>query len=130
MFSRVSVILFTGTVFIPACTGADTPPEQTPQRADTPHPADPPGHTYPSMHWCRPPQADADTPSGRTPPGRPPPTATAADGMHPTGMLSCYCLQMKCMLGDTGNKRMVRILLECILVETIYTCGCNTSNFL
>ena len=35
-------------------------------------------------------------PPGQTfPPGRPPPpqqTATAAGGMHPTGMLSCYLL--------------------------------------
>ena len=56
--------------------------------------------------------------AGYTPWADTPLTATAADGMHPTGMLSCYRLQMKCMLGDTGNKRMVRILLECILVES------------
>ena len=30
-----------------------------------------------------------DTPPD-TPPGHPPPTATAADGTHPTGMHSCY----------------------------------------
>ena len=39
------------------------------------------GGVYPSMHWGRPPS--------------PPPTATAVDGTHPTGMLSCYCPQMK-----------------------------------
>ena len=33
---------------------------------------------YPSMHW------------GRQPPGQTPPTATAADGTHPTGMHSCF----------------------------------------
>ena len=29
------------------------------------------------------------TPQAHTPPGQTPPTATAADGTHPTGMLSC-----------------------------------------
>ena len=33
------------------------------------------GEVYPSMHWVR-----------------PPPTATAADGTHPTGMHSCFTL--------------------------------------
>ena len=41
------------------------------------HTHTPPGQTHPS--W-------ADTPPGQTPPL---PTATAADGTHPTGMLSC-----------------------------------------
>ena len=105
MFSRVSVILFTGTVCIPACTGADTP-----------HPADPPGQTYPSMHWCRPPPGRcrhplwADTP-WQTPPDShcsrwyasywnafllPPANEVHAGrytqqayGTHPTGMHSC-----------------------------------------
>ena len=60
MFSQASVILFTGGV-------------------------------YPSMHWGRHPVADA--PLGRHPqadtPLQTPLTATAADGMHPTGMHSC-----------------------------------------
>ena len=55
---------------------------------------------YPSMHWGRDPSGQ--TPPGQTPPlGRhpslpsacwvtPPPTATAADGTHPTGMHSCF----------------------------------------
>ena len=82
MFSQVSVILFTGAMCIPECTGGDTP------RADTP----PPGRHLPP-----------DTPSGQTPPWQTPlppadtpwqtptlsPTATAADGTHPTGMHSC-----------------------------------------
>ena len=57
LFSQASVTLFTGGC-IPACTGADTPWEDTP------------GQTPPSQ---------ADTP----------PMATAADGMHPTGIHSC-----------------------------------------
>ena len=65
------------------------------------------GGMYPRMHWGRHPLppgqtplwadnlpwADtplADIPLGRHPPGRHlPPTATAADDMHPTGMHSC-----------------------------------------
>ena len=34
-------------------------------------------------------------------------------------------IQEQCMLGDTGNKRAVRILLECILVSFLYN---RTSN--
>ena len=47
-----------GRECIPACTGADTPPDR-----------------YSSMHW-----------------GRHPPAATAADGMHPTGMLFLFLI--------------------------------------
>ena len=109
MFLHLSVILFTGRGVpqhalgqtyssvhwgrhplgrhIPACTGADTPRQ-----------------TYPSMHWGRhipactgtdtpprqtPPSPRADTPQ-QTPLPPPPGTATAADGMHPTGMHSCF----------------------------------------
>ena len=42
-------------------------------------------------------------PPGQVPPGQVPPRA----GTHPSA---------QCMLGDTGNKRAVRILLECNLV--------------
>ena len=44
----------------------------------------------------------ADTPWQQNPPKQPPPSRP------PTA---------QCMLGDTGNKRAVRILLECILVS-------------
>ena len=68
-----------------------TPPRQTPPQADTPSPgADTPRQPPP---LGRHPWADTPHP-GQTPPlGRPPPpeTATAADGMHPTGMDSCIC---------------------------------------
>ena len=44
------------------------------------------------------------TPAGTPPPGRYTPRA----GTPP---------REQCMLGDTGNNRAIRILLECILVE-------------
>ena len=56
-------------VCIPACTGADTPGCVSQHALGQTHP---PG-VYPSMHW-----------------GRHPPAAPAADGTHPTGMLSCF----------------------------------------
>ena len=67
--------------------GADTPQEQTPSGADT--------------LWSRP-LPGADTLLSRHPPKQTPPLSR-----HPP---------VQCMLGDTGNKRAVRILLECILV--------------
>ena len=59
------------------------------------------------------------TPQADTPPraGTPPWTGTPPRQVHP---LSRYTPSEQCMLGDTGNKRAVRILLECILVNTIY----------
>ena len=78
----------------PTC--ADTPPGQTclPRQADTPLWADIPRADTP-LGRCPPPDRQAlpwaDTPLGRYPPlGRhPSEMATAADGMHPTGMHSC-----------------------------------------
>ena len=68
-----------GGVSAPLHAGIHTLPGQTP---DTP-----PRQTLPGQ-----------TPApGQTPPGRhPPKTATAADGMHPTGMHSCYWPQQSC----------------------------------
>ena len=58
--------------------GTDTPPEQTPPEADKL----PPQIRHPS---------GSRLPLEQTPPWsrQPPDTATAADGMHPTGMHSC-----------------------------------------
>ena len=88
--------------------GADTPPLRsrhplevdTPPRKQTPRQeADTPGkqtHPLGSRHTPRKQTLpEADTPSGSR--HSPPPA--------------------QCMLGDTGNKRVVRILLECILVR-------------
>ena len=87
MFSQASVILLTGGC-IPACTWAQIP------RADTPTPwaETPPG---------RPPWADTprQTPHPRQTP--PSPSATAADGTHPTGMHPCY-LRFQFMLPRSG----------------------------
>ena len=55
------------------------------------------------------------TPPGADPPGPgipPPPGADPRDQAPP---------QEQSMLGDTVNERAVRILLECILVEIIFT---------
>ena len=79
MFLHLSVILFTG-VCIPACTGTDTPQVDISQHAlgqTTPQANTPLGQTHI-------PQADTTTP-GQTHPRE---MATAADGMHPTGMHS------------------------------------------
>ena len=47
-------------------------------------------------------------------PGTPPGPGPPWDQVHPSG--TRYTPQELCMLGDTGNKQAVRILLECILV--------------
>ena len=87
----LSVILFTGGV----CPSAywETPP-QTRGRHTSPGP-DPPR----SRHL---------QPLGADPPSPP----LGADPPEQT-------LPAQCMLGDTGNKRAVRILLECVLVGNI-----------
>ena len=56
----------------------------------------------------------AGTPPGRyTPLGRYTPWVGTPPGqVHPPGQVPPWC-----MLGDTGNKRAVRILLKCILVH-------------
>ena len=68
---------------------------------------------------------------------------------HPTEMLSCYCPQRswgkvifsevcvknsvhireQCLLGNTDNKRAVRILLECFLVVFIFSFFCGSGQF-
>ena len=77
-----------------------TPWEQTPPTGTRPSPWDqtPPGADTPWDH--NPPHDQTPTPRDQTPPGQ-------------------------CMLGDTGNKRAVRILLECNLVLTIFRIDLN-----
>ena len=92
MYSQASVILFMGGGCVSQHAMGQTPPRQTPPWADIPHPwADPPTprQTPPMRHHSQ----------GRHPPGRhpPPPTATAVDSTHPTGMHSCLlnnCLKI------------------------------------
>ena len=111
MFSHLSVIL---SVCLSACW--DTPPRSrhpSPWEADTPWKQTPPRSRHPP-----PPPKEADTPPGSrhpweadTPPGK----QTLPEADTPSG--SRHSPPAQCMLGDTGNKRVVRILLECILVR-------------
>ena len=90
-------------------------------------------HTHPGTRGRHPPRSEADTPQEQTPPGtdtpqsrHPDPKQTpsqqippGADTNHPEQTPPPRSRQppTQCMLGDTGNKRAVRILLECILVN-------------
>ena len=80
MFLHQSVILFTkGGGVNPL---GQTPPGKTPPLGRHP----PPWEDTPLGRHT--PRQTQNPPLGRHPP---PPTATAMDGMHPTGMLSCIC---------------------------------------
>ena len=77
------------------------------------------GSTWAGTH-----QNQVHTPRASTPPPRPgkPPWADTTAGTRYTHPWTRYTLRQvhprkQCMLGDTGNKRTVRILLECILVN-------------
>ena len=108
MFSQASVILFTWEGVYPSMHWADTHRAYTPlgrHPRQTPPGRHQPGQTPPDRHplgrhpWVDTPRPD--TSLGRHPPGRhppeqtptwpepPPPTATAVDGTHPTGIHSC-----------------------------------------
>ena len=100
--------------------GPDTPLEQTPPGPDTPQEQTPPWSRHPPDQT--PPGADTpwpDTPLEQTPPG--PDTPRPDTPLEQTSPRPDTSLP-QCMLGDTGNKRVVRILLECILVL-----GCDYS---
>ena len=101
MFLHLSVILFMGEGCLPQCMLGYTPPEADLPGADTPGSRHLPRSSHPPKEQT-PPGADtppADTPWEQTLPAPP----------------------AQCMLGDTGNKRAGRILLECILVSE---CDC------
>ena len=95
-YTCLSVILFTGGMSASVHDGI--PWKQTPLRSRPPWEADPHGNRH-----HPPPLREADPPRKQTPPG----------SRHPPGK---QILPVQCMLGDTGNKRAVRILLEYILV--------------
>ena len=84
--------------------GGYTPQDQV----HPPGPGTPPRTRYTPWHQVHP---LAGTPQDQVnPPGRyTPRTSTPPPGR--------YTLPRQCMMGDTGNKRAVRILLECILVS-------------
>ena len=89
MFSQASVILFTWGV------SARHPPGQTPPlgrhpRADTPPSRHPPDRHHP--HWENPHPLLDRPPLGRHLPQQ---MATAADGMDPTGMHSCFQIKLE-----------------------------------
>ena len=104
----------------------DTPPEQTPPGADTPWEQTPPSSRHPpradtpqSRHipWSRHPSGSRHPPE-QTPPGsrhppqsRQPPEQTP-QSRHPPGANT----PQRSRLWHTVNERLVRILLECILV--------------
>ena len=77
----------------PPPRAADHPLEQTPPEQTPRLEQTPPGADHPR----------ADTPPSRHPPEQTPP--------------------VQCMLGDTGNKRAIRILLECVLVVNMFECA-------
>ena len=97
-YTCLSVILFTG--------------------GEVPGQVHPPGRYTPPWAGTHPPRAG--TPPDRyTPLGRYTPLAgTPPRQVHP---LADTPTPEQCMLGDTGNKRAVRILLECILVFINFT---------
>ena len=90
MFLHVSVIMSTGVGGLPHCMLGYT---SSGPEAGTPHDQ---RQVPPRTRGRYPPGPEAGTPPEQTPLGAEPPS--------------------QCMLGDTGNKRAVRILLECNLV--------------
>ena len=89
---------------------AGTHPQQVhPQGRYTPLAGTPPGQVHPPDRYT----PSRYTPSRYTPLGRYTPRQ-----IHPRGR---YTPPEQCMLGDTGDKRAVGILLECILVQVLFT---------
>ena len=84
-----------------------------PGQVPPPRPGTPSGTRY--TFWDQVPPRTRYTPQTRYPLGRYTPRAgTPPLGRYPPR--TRYTPREQCMLGDTGNKRAVRILLECILV--------------
>ena len=96
--------------------------EGTPLQAGTP----PLGRYTPQIGtspWQVPTPPSRYTPPGQVPPAGILPLAGTPPGQVPPGMYTPWAgthPPEQCMLGDTGNKRAVRILLECILVSCFY----------
>ena len=108
MFSHACVILSKGGVHPARQT---SPPGQIPPEQAPPLGSHPPLSRRPLLDRHSPPWVDTHPLPGRHPKGRhipwadtpslsrhshswpdaPPPTTTAADGTHPTGMYSCFC---------------------------------------
>ena len=100
--------------------GGEGVPEQVPPGRYTSWAATPPGQVQPpagTPPWAGTPPRPGTPPAG-TPPGQLLPQAGTPPGRYTP--LGRYTPQEQCMLGNTGNKRAVRILLECILIEKIF----------
>ena len=120
-----SVVCVKNSVYRQGSTWAGTPPEQVPPLRQVQSPG---GYTLHQVHppsrytllgsYTRLPGTPlASTPPRKVyPPGRYTPWAGTPPGqVHPLP-LGRDTPKEQCMFGDTGNKRVVRILLECILV--------------
>ena len=122
IFLHLSVILFTGGVYLNACwdtnspgsrpPGPDTPQEQTPPLEQTPHRADPPGVDTNQADTPQEETSPEQTPPSRHPPRRPP-QSRHPPGADPPG---ADTPRPGSRLQHTVYERPVRILLECILV--------------
>ena len=109
MFLHLSVILFTGGC-LPA-PWADTLPW-----------ADPPGRHTPGRHPLGRHPPGQTSPLGRHPPWADTPHAqTCWDTPTPAQCMLGYTPLLRRACWDTVNKRAVSILLECILVEIVFT---------
>ena len=101
---------------LPPWTRCTPPGPGTPPQAGTPLPGRyPPGQVHPPGPGTPPRQEHPPGqvhPQDQVPPRQvhPPGPGTPPGQVHPPE---------QCMLGDTGNKRAVRILLECILVNCL-----------
>ena len=96
IFLHLSVIHSVHRGGLPQCMlgyhppGADTPPGQNPLDQNPPGPYTPPEQTPPDQT-----PMGADTPQEQTPPGKQTPAyGLRAAGTHPTGMHSCFNLQL------------------------------------
>ena len=105
---------------------ADTlpPGSRHPLQAITPLEADPPCAVHAGRYGqqaggTHPTGMLRYTPQGADPPRKQTPFPQEADTPHKQSPPWKQTPPAQCMLGDTGNKRVVRILLECILVITL-----------
>ena len=113
---------------LPHCMLGYTPTPSPPDQRPKPPPRTRGRYTPWGRH---PPGSEAGVPPGtrgRYPPEQTPPPPPRPEAGTPPWTRGRYPL-LQCMLGDTGNKRAVRILLECNLVFATYLMW-QTSNLI
>ena len=104
---------------IPACNGSDAPPHPPEETRKTR--TLPPGRNQEDSH-PPPGRNQEDSHRAPPPPGRnqedshPAPLPLGRNQEDPPERQTHPPPPQQCMLGDTGNRRAVRIILECILV--------------